>query len=85
MKLKGERKILEELRNDKQPIVPECAGCSRVEEDSGTCPTCSTFAYPATKWRLGNCYMQDHIVEEKKKRKYINPIKASKRMRRRAG
>lgn len=83
----------EKLQAMKQPIVEMCIGektCSKVDErpesmtfvDGIPSPLCycKTYAFPAAKWRIGNCNMADHLeIEVKKDGKKVNPLKASKR------
>ena len=72
--------VTEQLKLMKQPIVAKCIGeksCSRIEPlvkdltfiDGVPSPLCycKSYAFPAAKWRNGNCNMADHIVTEVKK------------------
>lgn len=62
------------------PIIEACKGCKyAVEYPSGW--YCSASPDPSKKWKNGNCNLATHIeiaaaVEEK-----LNPIKASKRIK----
>jgi hypothetical protein len=40
---------------------------------------CKAYAFPAAKWKNGNCNLADHLEVEKKDAKKVNPLKASKR------
>jgi len=51
---------------DRRPIIEQCNGCDRVQSDGGS-QLCSAFAFPETKWRLGNCSMATHIKVENAK------------------
>ncbi len=51
------------LKADRRPIVEKCDGCDRVAKE-GEGKTCTAFAFPETKWRLGNCSMATHIKVE---------------------
>ncbi|MDR1044655.1 MAG: PxxKW family cysteine-rich protein [Candidatus Adiutrix sp.] len=48
---------------DRRPIVEQCRGCDRVFSAEGG-QSCSAFAFPDTKWRLGFCSMATHIKTE---------------------
>lgn len=51
---------------DRRPIVEKCDGCDRILA-AGEIKTCSAFAFPDTKWRLGNCSMATHVKDESAK------------------
>ncbi len=51
------------LNADRRPIVEKCDGCDRIAGE-GDSKTCTAFAFPDTKWRLGNCSMATHIKVE---------------------
>jgi len=58
------------------PVVPQCMGCNRIEEDG----YCRVYANPIAQWRNKNCNMSTHIEKEVKKDDFkLNPLKASKR------
>ncbi len=65
-----------------QPIVESCNGCERVKEFQGEW-FCSTYPYPASKWRNGSCNFATHVKRDlgKSAQAKLNPIKASKRAR----
>jgi hypothetical protein len=48
---------------DRRPIVEQCDGCDRILA-AGEGKTCSAFAFPDTKWRLGPCSMATHVKTE---------------------
>jgi len=48
---------------DRRPIVENCDGCDRILTEGGG-KTCSAFAFPDTKWRLGPCSMATHVKVE---------------------
>lgn len=50
---------------DRRPTVEQCDGCDRISAEGGG-KTCSAFAFPDTKWRLGPCSMATHIKVETK-------------------
>jgi len=61
----------------KHPIIERCRDCGRHD---GT--YCTVYTIPKAKWRSGNCPMATHlVVEQKKDKKKLNPIKKSKRNR----
>ena len=63
----------------KQEIVEKCIGCVRVDGE-----VCSVYLSPAAKWRNQNCPMATNLIPEKvKEKKKVNPIKHSKRLRKR--
>ncbi len=51
------------VKVDRRPIVEKCDGCDRVLTE-GDGKTCSAFAFPDTKWRLGPCSMATHVKTE---------------------
>lgn len=57
---------MNKLNADRRPIVEKCEGCDRVASE-GAVKTCSSFAFPDTKWRMGNCSMATHIKVESAK------------------
>lgn len=57
-----------------QPIVMQCTGCARSENDY-----CLVYASPSTMWRTAKvCPMATHVKSEAKSEKKINPLKQSK-------
>lgn len=57
---------VEKLKMIKEPIAPRCSKaiedgvthiCSRVHGES-----CSAYAFPKTKWRLGDCPLADNLL-----------------------
>ncbi|UQZ87981.1 hypothetical protein C4J81_01610 [Deltaproteobacteria bacterium Smac51] len=64
---------------DHRPIVEKCSGCDRVASEGDT-QTCTAFAFPDSKWRLGNCSMATHIkVEGGKEKVRVGQQKQKKR------
>ena len=65
-----------------KPVDERCKGCSKVTEKG----FCSSFVIPSKRWPVGEvsfhnkCVLADHVNYEKKKKVFINPIKASKRL-----
>lgn len=49
--------------SEHRPIAEKCQGCDRVDQ-SGEVKTCTAFAFPEAKWRMGNCSMATHIKVE---------------------
>ncbi len=56
------------LNADRRPIVEKCGGCDRIASET---QTCTAFAFPETKWRLGNCSMATHIKVESAKNEKV--------------
>jgi len=50
---------------ERRPVVEKCMGCDRIASENGT-SLCAAFAFPETKWRLGDCSMATHIKVETK-------------------
>lgn len=85
--------MIEELRADRKPVVDQCKVFNftvknskgvPVDQVSGPCTRidgelCAAYAYPDTRWRLGNCPLATHIIGEAEQQKKVNPIKASKK------
>jgi len=66
----------------REPIVEKCGGCARTEMMNEK-EVCKAYIDPSLKWRLGDCGLATHVVNEADtKKKKINPLKASKRGRR---
>jgi hypothetical protein len=62
-----------------QPIIDKCDGCGRVVEQDGT-QFCTSYLYPAEKWKLGICNFATHAKPEITVTTVrINPLKAAKR------
>jgi len=91
----GDRKAQlrkEQMINERTPIVTECkilkkivtvkrepvemtqGPCARVDGDK-----CSVYINPSFMWKLGDCGLATHIIQIEDEKKFINPIKASKR------
>jgi hypothetical protein len=62
-------------------IVEACSGCGRsVQVESSW--YCSAAPDPSVKWKNGKCNLATHVAAEStEKAQKINPIKASKRMK----
>jgi hypothetical protein len=61
-----------------KPIIKKCQGCERTRE-YGEELYCKSYMWPALIWRRGPCAMATHIAKEKVKEQKINPLKASKK------
>lgn len=54
----------------REEIIEKCVKCERIEKITkvvnGLPPGeyCSKYAYPSSKWRMGNCPMATHIIQE---------------------
>lgn len=91
----GDRKAQarkEQTINEREPIVEKCKILKKtvivkresVEMTQGPCNRidgnkCSVYIKPSVMWKLGNCGLATHIIQEEDEKKFINPIKASKR------
>jgi hypothetical protein len=85
----GTDKTVEDLKTKKQKVVSKCLHnettktdhtCSRVLKDK----TCSAFAYPSAKWRIGDCPLADQelrltVIEEPKKKVRVGQQKQKRR------
>jgi len=60
-------------------LVSACVGCNKIDGD-----ICIAYAKPHMKHRLGVCPLKStNIIENgTKAKKFVNPLKASKRKRR---
>lgn len=75
---------------DRDACVPECMGCNKMYTDLplGQCVledhVCIAYVDPSY-WhhKMGKCPLQSNKKEEVTTQKKVNPIKASKRLRRR--
>lgn len=77
-------RIGEVLPNDhihREMIVEECDGCNKVWSN-GIESFCKSYTDPAKVHRRG-CFLKSNKEIEQTKKKKINPLKASKRARRR--
>ena len=65
----------------REQCVEQCSGCNKIYSDGDTGDVCIAYLYPKEKWRQGNCALASHAVVEEgtKPKKFINPIKRSKR------
>lgn len=62
-----------------QPIIDKCEGCGRIVEQEEV-QYCTSYLYPAAKWKLGFCNFATHAKPEINIIKVrINPLKAAKR------
>jgi len=62
-------------------IVESCSGCGRTVQFEGGW-YCSAAPDPSVKWRHGSCNLATHVaMESTEKTQKVNPIKASKRMK----
>ena len=77
---------------EREPCVPECDGCNRRYEriivtEGGMIPViddvCISYTNPAAIHRLGCPMKSNKVVESTNGKKKINPLKLSKRLRRR--
>jgi hypothetical protein len=64
------------IKVNNEDKVMEQGPCSRIKDGK-----CSAYISPQNKWRLGDCNLATHIIQGDDVKKFINPIKASKRGR----
>ena len=59
-------------------VVEQCKGCTNVINDN----VCKVYVFPASKWSRSSksCPMATHIIKKIVEDKFINPLKASKRI-----
>lgn len=56
-------------------VAMEQGPCTRIEDGF-----CAAYIDPNSRWRLGNCGLATHLIQEEDEKKFkLNPIKASKR------
>lgn len=73
---------------ERKPCVPECMKCKKIYSDLplGECSiedhVCIAYVDPSLIHRRGGCYLHSNKKVEVQAKKKINPIKASKRARR---
>jgi len=63
-------RVIEKLKEDKLPLAKQCTKpatedapehvCSRADD-----PYCAVYAFPNTKWRIGDCPMADTELKTK--------------------
>ena len=58
----------------REPVEMTQGPCKRIDGDK-----CSVYIKPSIMWKLGDCGLATHIIQEDDEKKFINPIKASKR------
>lgn len=54
-------KLIKEMIKKRTPIVEKCIGCNKIEGNF-----CKAYINPNARWRLGNCALASHIVEQVK-------------------
>lgn len=85
-------RVIEDLRAKMQPISDKChrdiienedvVGVKICENVAGV--KCKVYAYPESKWRLGNCVMATHVeteAEKSKTKKRVGQQKQKKKSR----
>ncbi len=69
-------RIIEDLRNNMQPLSDKCHRDIIEDEkvvETRVCnwaleKTCKVYAFPESKWRIGNCVMATHVETEAEKK-----------------
>ena len=80
------------MRSNREEVVEACLIQERIvkikKEDTlmkqGPCnrldgTKCAAYISPAAKWRVGDCNLASHLISQEDEKKFVNPIKASKR------
>lgn len=63
---------------ERKQIIEKCVGCAKVTPDN----FCDVYVNPEGKWAVGGCGISTHISKlTTEVAKKLNPIKASKRMK----
>lgn len=66
------------------PIVESCQGCGRVLTNIDPAGEyCGSYPLPEAQWRRGTCPLASHVKLGVEQAVKLNPLKASKRARRR--
>ncbi len=86
------KKLRDEMMKEREPIIEACTVQKKTitkkgEEnilEKGPCERidgnfCAAYIKPSAKWRIGNCVLATHIIHQEDEKKFVNPIKASKR------
>lgn len=87
-----ESKMMKELRANMLPIIQPCLLQTKVvtinkkEEtlEQGPCNKindgkCISYFDPSAKWKNGDCALASHLIQVEDVKRFVNPIKASKR------
>jgi len=71
--------IIEDLRSNMQPLSDKCQ--RDIIEDEKVVETkvceyvngkvCKVYAFPESKWRIGNCVMATHVESEAEKKQGV--------------
>lgn len=93
-----QRKMVDQLISERTPITRKCykliketdlfQHCSRTIFSQDICdpPFCSCYAFPISKWRIGDCPMADPFLKTTyvapKEKKKVGHIKTRKKNRR---
>lgn len=73
--------ILPNTDIEREQCVKECTGCLKMYSDETIGDVCIAYISPKAKHRLG-CGLKTNKEIEIESKKKINPLKASKRLRR---
>lgn len=60
-------------KDDKDKIM-EQGPCDKIDGKK-----CAAYMIPAAKWKLGDCGLASHLISQEDEKKFVNPIKQSKR------
>ena len=67
---------------EREQCVTQCEGCNKMYSDENIGDVCIAYFSPKAKHRLGCALQSNRKIEADATAKKINPIKASKRARR---
>jgi len=48
--------------------------CKRIDGKK-----CAAYISPTARWKLGDCCLATHLIHTEEEKKFINPLKASKK------
>ncbi len=60
-------------KRDKEEVI-EKGPCNKIDGKK-----CAAYMLPAAKWKLGDCGLASHLINLEDEKKFVNPIKQSKR------
>ncbi len=61
------------IKKEKEEII-EKGPCDKVDGKK-----CAAYMIPTAKWKLGDCALASHLISQEDEKKFVNPIKQSKR------
>lgn len=67
----------------REQCIEQCLGCNKMYSDSVIGDVCIAYVNPKISFRLGTCALKSNKELVSSGKKKVNPLKASKRARRR--